>query len=200
MTGTDMENANEEDLLIKDFGSGYDDYKERRDLLKEIDELKKIELFMSEEDLRLAREIDILAGELDGIDIAVSSANNHILSFEKRKKECAKNIEVLKNRKDDMVRDIDGLHLRLKELKAEEQSSGAIDKKLRNELDSISSERARVIKRLEIVKTGIKSISRDKRERLPNLEGCDSILKQVYNVLRETQDRMEVSAIMKKGF
>ncbi|MBF0232008.1 MAG: hypothetical protein HQK62_00855 [Desulfamplus sp.] len=189
----------EEELLIRDFGSGYDDYKERRDLLKEIEELKKIKLFLEEEDIRLLRDIDILSGELEGIEIALSSANNHILSYEKRKKECGKNIEVLKNRKEDMIKEIDELHLRIRELRAEEIATTTLNKNLRNELGSINSEKSRVIKRLDIVKTGIKSIDRDQIERLPNLEGCDSVLKQVYNVLRETQDRMEISALMKKG-
>ncbi|MBF0573975.1 MAG: hypothetical protein HQK69_09485 [Desulfamplus sp.] len=189
----------EEELLIRDSGSGYEDYKERRDLLKEIEELKKIKLFLDEEDTRLKREIDILSGELEGIEIAIASANTHILSYEKRKKECGRNIEFLKNRKDELIKEIDQLHLKVKELKAEEKSSAALNKNLHNELTNINSEKLRVVKRLDIVKSGIKAISREQTERIPNLEGCDSVLKQVYNVLRETQDRMEVSAIMKKG-
>ncbi|MBF0467388.1 MAG: hypothetical protein HQK61_00645 [Desulfamplus sp.] len=194
-----MEKAMEEEQLISDFGSGYEDYKERRDLLKEIEELKKIKLFLDEEDIRLARETEILSGELEGIDIALSSANTHILSFEKRKKECRKNIELLQNKKEEMIKELDKLHLKMRALKAEEKSSAAIDKNLRSELNAINSEKSRVVKRLDIVKAGIRAIAKDQTERLPNLEGCDSILKQVYNVLRETQDRMEVSVLMKKG-
>lgn len=189
----------EEELLIRDFGSGYEDYKERRDLLKEIEELKKIKLFLDEEDTRLTREIDILSGELEGVEIAISASNIHILSYEKRKKDCSRNIEFLKNRKDELIKEIDELHLKVRDLKSEEKSSTILDKNLRNELNDINSEKSRVVKRLDIVKNGIKAISRGRTERLPNLEGCDSVLKQVYNVLRETQDRMEVSALMKKG-
>ncbi len=189
----------EEDLLIRDFESGYDDYKERRDLLKEIEELKKIKLFLDEEDVRLSREIDILSGELEGIDIAISAANTHILSYEKRKKECFKNIDFLKARKDELIKEIDNLHLKVRDLRDEEKSSATLNRNLRNELNEINSEKSRVVKRLGIVKDGIKSISKDRTERLPNLEGYDSVLKQVYNALRETQDRMEVSTLMKKG-
>ncbi|MBF0241688.1 MAG: hypothetical protein HQK64_04330 [Desulfamplus sp.] len=188
----------EEELLIKDFGSGYEDYKERRELLKEIEELRKIKLFLDEEETRLTREIDILSGELEGVDIAISAANNHTLSYEKRKKDCVKNIEFLKSRKDELIKETDELHFKVKELRAEESSSAMLNKNLRSELNDISSEKARVIKRLDIVKSGIKSISKEQVDRLPNLEGCDSILKQVYNLLRETQDRMEISALMKK--
>ncbi len=188
----------EEELLIKDFGSGYEDYKERRDLLREIEELRKIKLFLDEEDTRLTREIDILSGELEGVDIAISAANNHTHSYEKRKNDCAKNIEFLKSRKDELIKETDELHFKVKELRAEESSSAMLSKNLRSELNDISSEKARVIKRLDIVKSGIKAISKDQVDRLPNLEGCDSILKQVYNLLRETQDRMEISALMKK--
>lgn len=189
----------EEELLIRDCGSGYEDYKERRDLLKEIEELKKIKLFLDEEDVRLIREIDILSGELEGVEIAISAANTHILSYEKRKKDCSKNIEFLKSRKDELIKEIDELHLKVKYLNAEEKSSATLNKSLRNELNDINSEKSRVVKRLDIVKDGIKTISREQTDRMPNLEGCDSILKQIYNVLRETQDRMEVSALMKKG-
>ncbi|MBF0209283.1 MAG: hypothetical protein HQK68_00210 [Desulfamplus sp.] len=188
----------EEELLIKDFSSGYEDYKERRELLKEIEELRKIKLFLDEEDTRLTREIDILSGELEGVDIAISAANNHTLSYEKRKKDCVKNIEFLKSRKDELIKETDELHFKVKELRAEESSSAMLSKNLRSELNDISSEKARVIKRLDIVKSGIKSISKEQVDRLPNLEGCDSILKQVYNLLRETQDRMDISALMKK--
>ena len=188
----------EEELLIRESGSGYEDYKERRDLLKEIEELKKIKLFLDEEDTRLTREIDILSGELEGVEIAISASNTHILSYEKRKKDCSRNIEFLKSRKDELIKEIDELHLKVKDLKSEEKSSTTLDKNLRNELNDINSEKSRVVKRLDIVKNGIKAISREQTERLPNLEGCDSVLKQVYNVFRETQDRMEVSALMKK--
>ena len=194
-----MEDAVEKQVSIDEVSSHYEGYREKRGLLKEIDELRKLKHFWEEEDTRLTREIDILSGEYEGIEIAISSAKSHIHSFKKRKNECQKNVESLKLRKDELIREIDKLHFEIKNVSEEEKSNLILNESLNRELTSILEEKSRVLKRLDIVKNGIETISQDKNRRLPNLAGCDSVLKQVYNVLRETQDRMEVSAILKKG-
>lgn len=194
-----MEDAKKYDVSNNEVSLHYEDYKEKRGLLKEIDELKKLKLFLDGEDARLTREIDILSGELEGLEITIMAAKSHIQSFNKRKNDSRKNIENLKNKKEELVRKIDAFHFSVKKLREEEKSSSILNRNLNKELNSISNEKSRVLKRIDIVKTGIKDISADENQRLPNLAGCDTVLKNVYNVLRETQDRMEVSALLKKG-
>ena len=82
-----MEDAVEKQVSIDEVSSHYEGYREKRGLLKEIDELRKLKHFWEEEDTRLTREIDILSGEYEGIEIAISSAKSHIHSFKKRKNE-----------------------------------------------------------------------------------------------------------------
>ena len=194
-----MEDAKKNDFSTNEVSTHYEDYKEKRGLLKEIDELRKLKLFLDEEDNRLTREIDILSGELEGVEITILAAKSHIQSFNKRKNDSRKNIENLKDKKNDLIREIDTLHFSLKTAREEEKSNSILNVSLNKELTSINNEKIRVLKRLNIVKIGIKDISVDENERLPNLAGCDIVLKHVYNVLRETQDRMEVSALLKKG-
>ena len=51
-----------------------DDYEHMIDAVKELEELKRTKLFLEAENNRLKAQANNLTGELDGIDIAISSA------------------------------------------------------------------------------------------------------------------------------
>ena len=70
--------------------------------------------------------------------------------------------------------------------------------KMQEELGEIEQQKAIVIKRFQDIRSGLHQISSDKENKLPHLKWYDSILKQIHNTFRETQNRMEFAMLMKR--
>ncbi|HIJ58049.1 MAG TPA: hypothetical protein HPP41_00070 [Deltaproteobacteria bacterium] len=177
---------------------GDEEYEEVADELREFHELQNTKIFLETENNRLRNQIEILTGELKGINIAMSSAEAYLVSYENRRKNCAENIEKLKSKRDVLMAEISNLHLKIKAAREDEESSSNLRERLKDELHDIKGEKALVLKRLNDIKTGLQQISSDRDVKLPYLKWYDEILKQAYNVFMETQNRMEVSLILRK--
>ncbi len=90
------------------------------------------------------------------------------------------------------------LHLQLKAATEDEEASSNLRMSMQDELSNIEAEKGIVIKRLNDIKAGLQRISGDQDVKLPHLKGYDSVLKQTYNVFKETQNRMEVSLMLRQ--
>ena len=96
------------------------------------------------------------------------------------------------------MRETNELHLEVKAAKEDEETSAKLIDTLKDELHDIKTQRAVVIKRLNDIKSGIERISGDKELRIPHLKGYESVLKQIYTAFKETQNRMEVSLMLRQ--
>jgi chromosome segregation ATPase len=175
-----------------------DDYEHMIDAVRELEELKRTKLFLEAENNRLKAQANNLTGELDGIDIAISSAQAYITSYESRKKICTDNIEKLNDRKEALINDINALLLKVTAAREDRESTATINETLTNELNEIVDEKSIVVNRLSAISKGLKEISVNKGQRLPNLKWYDAILKKIYVEFVEAQNRMEVSMVLKK--
>ena len=176
---------------------GDEEYEEIVDELRGFHELQNTKTFLEAENSRLKNQIESLTAELEGINIAISSAEAYLASYENSRKKSAENIEKLKPRKDVLTAEISDLGLKVKVARGDEKSTANLTDMLKDELYQIEGEKTVVIKRLNDIKIGLQEISSDKDVKLPHLKWYDGILKQIHNVLMETQSRMEVSLILK---
>lgn len=193
-----MEDAKEVQDTMKQVNMNGEEHEEIVDELREFRELEKMKIFLGAENERLKNQIEMLTGELEGINMAMSSAEAYLVSCENRRKKCSNNIERLKSKRDLLTAEISNLHLKIKAAREDEQSSLNVRERLKDELHDIKGEKALVIKRLNDIKTGLEQISSDRDLKLPDLKSYDGILKQICNVFVETQNRMEVSLILRK--
>ncbi len=175
-----------------------EEYDDLIDEISEIRELENMKMFLETENGRLISQLERLTRELEGIEIAASASNAYIDSYEKRRRQCSINVEKLIPQKDLLVSQADDLHLRINAAKADAASSLKLKNTLEEELDEIEGEKTVVLKRFQDVKSGLEQIARAGDAKLPHLIWYDTILKQILNVFAETQNRMEVSLIMKK--
>ena len=173
-------------------------YDEMVDELREFRELENMQAFLLMENGRLKSRIESLAGELEGINVAVSLVEADLALYETRITDCSENIEVLDLKRNELVEEISNLHLQIKAASEDEESSANLEMSLRDELAEIEGERAVVIKRLNDIKTGLQRISNHKAMKLPHLKGYKTTLKQIYNIFKESQNRMEVSLILRQ--
>jgi len=175
-----------------------EEYEDLVDEIRELRELKNMKEFLQAENDLLKSQLERLTRELKGIEITESATKAYMASYEKRRKKCSVNIEKLKSKKDALMGQADDLHLRIKAAKADAESSLALKDNLEEELGGIKAEQAVVLKRFKDVKAGLQRISSAGDAKLPHLMLYDTILKQIYHVFSETQNRMEVSLMMRK--
>ena len=102
------------------------------------------------------------------------------------------------SKKDLLIQEINELHLKIKAAKEDDNTIAKLIDTQKDELHDIMAQKTVVTKRLNDIQTGIKKISRDKELRVPHLKEYDSVLKQLYTVFKEAQNRMEVSFILRQ--
>ncbi|MBF0508208.1 MAG: hypothetical protein HQK57_04685 [Deltaproteobacteria bacterium] len=174
------------------------DYQELAEGLRELDELEKMRRFLSAENTRLRRQVDILAGELEGLSIALSSTHSYISAYLERRQKSLDNLGQQKDRREKLILEIDQLHLKVKAAEEDERSLVNLSDSLQEELDEIKEERMLVRQKFDDIKSGIDHMAKNKEMKIPSLKSCDEVLRQIYRVFRETQHRMDVSLIMNK--
>ncbi len=175
-----------------------EEYEHIVDELRELRELENMKTFLEVENGRLKSQIEFLTGQLEGINIAISSTEASLVSFENRIKKSSKNIEKLESKMDLLMAEMNNLHLQIKAARGDEESTSNLKDRLKDELNDIMTQRAVVIKRLNDIRSGIHRISSDKELRAPHLKGYDSVLKQICTAFKETQNRMEVSLVLRQ--
>jgi chromosome segregation ATPase len=175
-----------------------EEYEHIVDELRELRELENMKTFLEVENGRLKTQIELLTGQLEGINIAISSTEASLVSLEKRVKRSSKNVEELESKRDLLMAEANNLHLQIKATREDQESSSNLKDSLKDELNDIQGEKTMVIKRLNDIKTGLEKISSDRDVKLPHLKGYESVLKQTRNVFKETQNRMEVSLMLRQ--
>jgi chromosome segregation ATPase len=174
------------------------DYEELVAELRAFRELENMKRFLEAENGRLRAQIEALTGELGGIRIALTAAKANTESYERRRKKCDEDVEKLKSKRDILISEIDDLRLKTKTAKEDEEASSKLRDALKGQLYDTETEKEILIKRLNDIRTGIHRISRDRELRIPHLKRYDSVLKQIYTSFKETQNRMEVSLMLKQ--
>jgi chromosome segregation ATPase len=141
---------------------------------------------------------DRSAADVHRLDPAMSAAQAYMVSYENSRETCIDNIEKLIERKECLINDINALRLNLTAVREDRESTATLNETLKNEFNEIVEEKSLVVKRLSAINRGLKEISADKGQRLPNLKWYDAILKKIYSEFVEAQNRMEVSMVLKK--
>ena len=174
-----------------------EEYEHIVDELRELRELENMKTFLEVENGKLKSQIELLTGQLEGINIAISSTEASLELFEKKRKRSSKNIEDLESKRDLLTAEANNLHLQIKAATEDQESSSDLKDSLKDELNDIEGEKTMLMKRLNDIRTGLQRISSDRDVKLPHLKGYESVLKQTCNVFKEIQNRMEVSLVLR---
>ena len=174
------------------------EYQEITDLAEKVREMESKRNFFIAENENLKNQIVDLTGEIQGVSVALASAEKQITSQEVRLQKSLNKIERLALTKDDMEQEVNTLRLRLKAVQEDLISSSEIRSTMMTELNELNSERGIIIKRLKGIEKGIQEISTDKERVWPKVKKYDDVLKQIYHLFLEAKNRMEVSVILKQ--
>ena len=173
-------------------------YEEIKEILSEIRELKNTEHSLDTENKELHEKKKTLQSELDGIDIVIPSLKEDISSTEKRIHECHKNIENLKMKQEQEIEEINEIQRSIRTVTEDNKKCSTLRSHLTVEFESIMSERSILLKQLKDIEEGVQTLSSKKMSKMPHLRGYDTLLKRVYMVFRETENRMNVALKLMK--
>jgi len=170
-----------------------DDYERLQEELTELRELDNMKAFLQEENRKYRDQTEVLTKELEGVEISISANHACIVAYEKKREQFYDNFEKLKAKKEALTAEINQIHLQINAAREDEQSTTILIQNLKQELDEIRAEKSIIGKRLESVKSGIDRISQDRETRLPHLQEYGDLYRQVRTVLKDAQNRMEVT-------
>jgi len=166
--------------------------------LDELRELKRKAGFFQTENEKLRGYVEELQAELEGITVALAASEEFIASYAGAARRHQLSIADIKARKDVLTDEINALRRRAKAAQADEAASAALRDVLAAELEGLNLEREMILRNLKDLKDGIRRIDLDKERIVPYGKQQDDMLKKVYLLLKEAQDRMELSIILKK--
>jgi len=181
----------------EDAAMGEEEYEKIVDELRGFNEFQNTKTFLEAENSRLKNEIDAMTAELEGISIAMSSVEAYMVSYGSRTRKCVENIEKTGPKRDVLTAEISDLRLKVKAATKDVESTLNLTNMLKDELNQIEAEKKIVAKRLDDINIGLQQISSDKDVKFPHLKRYDGMFKQIHNVFMETQNRMEVSLMLK---
>jgi chromosome segregation ATPase len=177
-----------------------DDCEVLQDELIELRELENMKVFLQEENRKYRDHTEVLVKELEGVEISISANQACIAAYEEKREQFYGNFEKLKARKEALTEEINRIHLQIKAARHDEQSTTILIGNLKQELDEIRTEKAIIGKRLENVRSGIDRISQDRETRLPHLQEYSDLYRKVRTVLKDAQNRMEVTLKLRQKY
>jgi len=172
-------------------GTTRDDPEQTRGLIMMEDHLR------TENETLLNRIIE-LRGESERFDADIAFVNDYMSSCEEEFNRITRNINELESKKNVLIELINSVQFRMKTINSDELSSVSMKKLLDEELVDLISERDMILGKLDGLKNGIKTIELNKQNIVPFGKRQDDMLKQARILLKEAQNRMELSILLKK--
>nr|MBF0220753.1 hypothetical protein [Desulfobulbaceae bacterium] len=163
------------------------------ELLRTLHELKSMRSQLIAENEQYKEEIQSLASILETAGLAITSSDETINAYKEKRDAQLEQIEKLSFERNRLADSINQNRLKLKAVQNDTNSSSVMIETMERELENIENEKAAMQKRLISVGDGISEISAQKKDRLPDVMGQDKILKKMYRIFKEAEDRMEVS-------
>ncbi len=166
--------------------------------LNDLRELSRMSSFFQAENEVLRDKLSALQREMEGIDAATAASYTTVKTFQDESALCWQSISAFEKQKGVLMDTINDLRLKASASRNEEASSSALLTAMRDDLADLNHERGSILRKLKELKAGIQRIELDKERIAPYGKQQDDMLKKAFMLLKEAQDRMELSIVLKK--
>ncbi|MBF0538490.1 MAG: hypothetical protein HQL03_09595 [Nitrospirae bacterium] len=172
----------------------YDGVKDTiRGKLTELKELRARQVELENENRKIESKIKQLKNETEGIDAVIATINVEINITNDRATVYNASIESLNSRREDLIGDVNRLKINIKTIMEDMDNCMMLKTHLIDEVDAIRSERNTVVKKLRDIENGVLQISQKNESVLPHLQGYHKVLRQLYIVCKETENKMDIA-------
>ncbi|MBF0337240.1 MAG: hypothetical protein HQL05_05360 [Nitrospirae bacterium] len=172
----------------------YDGIKDTiRGKLTELKDSRARQVELESENRELEARIKQLKNETEGIDAVIASISLEIKMTNNRAAGYNGSIESLSSRREYLIEDVNRLKVNIKTIMVDMDNCMALKTHLIDEVDAIRSERDTIVKKLRNIENGVQQISQRNETVLPHLQGYNKVLRQLYTVCKETENKMDVA-------
>nr|WCC90917.1 magnetosome protein Mad26-1 [Desulfobacteraceae bacterium] len=168
------------------------------ELFNDIKELEYMKQFLETENQSYEKQMRQLKGELDGFKISISSTHAHIQSLEDQFAHCMTNINQLTEKKEQLIDRNNQLHLQIKTISSDTESSQSLQENLVNEMNTILDEKKLILNRIQKLKKGLQALTNARKSRVPEFKKCHDIIRQMHSSIKQVHHKMEISMIFKR--
>ncbi|CAN2041315.1 Mad26 [Candidatus Magnetomoraceae bacterium gMMP-15] len=158
-----------------------------------LSDLENIRKRMEVQNQDYIRSIHQNKSEIEKIDRSLAQIKPAVENEEKRIKNLPEKNNKLKAQNQSLLNEINQIKLKTKAAHEDKDNTHKLKDTLLDELESIRNEKIMLIDRIAKMEELLKQLSEDKQQKLPHLRKYDHLLKKAYNVIRETENRMEIS-------
>jgi chromosome segregation ATPase len=162
------------------------------ELLRSLHELDGFRNQLIVENQQYKDEIHSLASLLETAGLAISSSDETVSAYKEKRDAQLDEIEKLTITRNNLANRINQSRLKLKAVLNDTSSSSVMVETMERELENIENEKMAMQKRMAAVGSGIQDINDQKVDKMPDIMVQDKVLKNVYRIFKEAEDRMEV--------
>ncbi|MBF0607178.1 MAG: hypothetical protein SFH39_13085 [Candidatus Magnetobacterium sp. LHC-1] len=172
----------------------YDGIKDTiRGKLTELKHSRERQVELESENRELEAKIKQLKNETEGIDAVIASISVEIKMTNNRAAGYNGSIESLSSRREYLIEDVNRLKVNIKTIMVDMDNCMALKTHLIDEVDAIRSERDTIAKKLKDIENGVQQLSQRNETVLPHLQGYNKVLRHLYTVCKETENKMDVA-------
>jgi len=146
----------------------------------------------------LRRRLDEMDAEMGGVETAIADADRVVATYADERQRSLERIARREAEKGVCLDAINRLRLRVKDVQTDACSSAILRDALRSDLADLNNERTIILRNLQEIKDGIRRVEHNAGQIEPYGKQQDDMLKKAYLLLKEAQDRMELTIMMKK--
>ncbi|KJU84833.1 magnetosome protein Mad26 [Candidatus Magnetobacterium bavaricum] len=172
----------------------YDGIKDTiRGKLTELKGSRARQVELESENRELESRIKQLKSETEGIDAVIATVSLEINMTNNRAAGYNGSIESLSSRREDLITDVNRLRVNIKTIMVDMDNCMMLKTHLVDEVEAIRSERDTVVKKLRDIENGVQQLSQKNESVLPHLQGYHKVLRHLYTVCKETENKMDVA-------
>ncbi|MBF0317209.1 MAG: hypothetical protein HQL04_03460 [Nitrospirae bacterium] len=172
----------------------YDGIKDTiRGKLTELKGSRARQVELESENRELESRIKQLKNETEGIDAVIATISAEIKMTNNRAEGYNGSIESLSSRREDLIGDVNRLKVNIKTIMTDMDNCMTLKTHLIDEVEAIRNERDTVVKKLRDIENGVQQISQKNESVIPHLQGYHKVLRQLYTVCKETENKMDVA-------
>ncbi len=135
----------------------------------------------------------MVSADIAKVEYSILNTGKDIELYETSEEEYLDKIQKLKTENDSLIARISQIKQNIKSLKSDEESTLLLMETLLEEYQGLMNDKTDLIKRIMTLHDVIENLNCERKEKVPKLKKYDTLLKNAFYELQETENSMDLS-------